>query len=46
MALRKLRRLDLSHNEIGKQAASKLTELLRANDNKHLEWLDISWNPF
>lgn len=46
MALKKLRRLDLSHNEIGKLAASKLAELLRANDNKHLEWLDISWNPF
>ena len=45
ISLRSLRRLDLSHNEIGKLAASKLAELLRANDNKHLEWLDVSWNP-
>jgi Ran GTPase-activating protein (RanGAP) involved in mRNA processing and transport len=45
LTIKRIRRIDLSNNDLGKQAIIKICDVLR-QDNKHLEWLDMSSNPF
>ena len=42
---KRIKRLNLSDNELGKTFAVKLSEHLRG-DASHLEWLDVSKNAF
>jgi len=44
--IKNLRRIDISRNEIAKIGITKICEILRNADNKHIEWLDISGNNY